>query len=410
MRVRTALTLAVLSLAAACQSTHAGGPPGPTGGPPTTDRPAATPGPPRYDPPRQFDAEPAVVGSPDAVVGLGRMYAFAAESPRDVQAVSLDGGPGWQTAIDGESQVTGLTGHLPRTLAVVPGAGSAEQVDYVGVQLIPGSGTARDRRRVVVGALDGESGRPVWSMPVTPADGLELERASVSIAGADPRHLVVRVEPDGIDEPPAALVVDVATRSAAWTARGFRAGGLAGNLILGLRVDSNSSDYGNPEALDVDTRAPVWASPDKASTLDVEQVLLAPRLALFTADAIEPRTRFVDPASGRVLAELPARQQCRYDGRDVLVCADGDGLTALDATSARTLWSLRAGDTGRDVPDLHAAYHGFVYAWSEHGGVILDGHTGRDLLTGLTVAPDTVVPGYGVVADRDGLAVHRATG
>jgi outer membrane protein assembly factor BamB len=413
MRTGLALSVATLSLIAACHSTGPAGPPVPNGASPTTGQPAESPTPstpPRYDPPRQFDEDAIATAPLDAVIGISRVYSFAEQSNQRIDAIDLDGRPAWSAVIDGERQVTGSTGSLPQGLTVASGPAGGEQIYYVGVQLIQGSGTTQDRRKVALGALDGESGRLLWSLQVAPADGLDLERANVSLAGADEQHVIVDVEPYGIDEPPAALVVDVNSRTAAWTARGFHAGGLDGQLVLGLRVESNFSDYGMPQALDVNTRTPVWTGGDEASVLDLKQVAATPKIALFTVDITEVRTRLVAAATGRLLTELPSRSTCVYDRQNTLVCQDYDGLTGLDATSGKTLWSLRDGDANRDVPDLHAAYHGLVYTWGAHGGVILDARSGRDLIADAAVIPDAVIPGFGVVKESDGLAVHRATG
>jgi hypothetical protein len=62
------------------------------------------------------------------------------------------------------------------------------------------------------------------------------------------------------------------------------------------------------------------------------------------------------------------------------------------------------------MPEPHAAYHGLVYAEGEHSAVLLDARSGGDLLTDLTVAPDQVRPGFGVVKDMDALTAYPAIG
>jgi hypothetical protein len=260
--------------------------------------------------------------------------------------------------------------------------------------------------------LDGASGRPVWSLPVDPVPGFELEGAEVRVAGANERHIVVAVTPDGVGEPPAAIVVDVAARKARWTSRGFLAGGLDGRLILGLRVESNFSDQGLPTALDVATRAPVWTdTTTEAETLDIAQAAPAPGIAQFTVnEPFDSRTRLLDSRTGKLRTELPKRHHCAFDQQRTLVCPGFDDLVAVDATSAKTLWTISGDDARRELPEFHAAYHGLVYASVTRGGVILDARSGRDLVADVAIAPDVVVPGYGLTRDNDGLTAHRATG
>jgi len=48
----------------------------------------------------------------------------------------------------------------------------------------------------------------------------------------------------------------------------------------------------------------------------------------------------------------------------------------------------------------HAAYRGLLYTAAGKGDVILNARTGADEVVNVSIAPDLVVPGYGLVRDH----------
>lgn len=54
---------------------------------------------------------------------------------------------------------------------------------------------------------------------------------------------------------------------------------------------------------------------------------------------------------------------------------------------------------GSVAPELHAAYRGLLYTAADNGDVILNARTGADEVVNVAIAPDLVVPGYGLVRD-----------
>lgn len=74
------------------------------------------------------------------------------------------------------------------------------------------------------------------------------------------------------------------------------------------------------------------------------------------------------------------------------------------------MWSLPDRASGRIQPELHAAYHGLVYAQTPRGEVILDAQSGVDKVTNVSIAPDVVVAGYGLVKKDYQLYAYAAIG
>ncbi|MGP3948481.1 hypothetical protein ACTWP8_07060 [Streptomyces sp. 7N604] len=381
------------------------------------EKQATAPARPAFDPPRRFDEQGIPVGPPDAVVGRGFAYAFVDEEPSNrpaaIKAVDLHTGEdAWSRDVAGtESIGDPANTHWP-ALAVVAGAGRTDQLYYTVVRLLQGSGTEEDRRQIVVGALDGDSGKPLWSVTADPAPELDLEEANVWLAGADRDHAVVTVEPNGVFDDPAALVVNVKSKTSAWTAPGFLAGGLDQDIVLGLRVESTDlNDSGTPQALDVRTRKPVWTSKISAEP-DGPNLVAAPGIVLFhdESDPFYSATFLLNSKTGKLLSELPDAYECAFDQQSALICSSSDMLIGFDADSAEKLWSLPDEAAHRTMPTFHSTYHGLVYTQGAHEAVILDARTGKDVATNVGLAPDHVVPDAGLVTNDDFLTAHRAIG
>lgn len=371
---------------------------------PTTERsePAA---PPLADPPERFAADGVPVGPQNALVGQSATYSFAESDSYDAPAeiVATDLGTGeerWRWAPDARPTV-GLTGPASSTMGVASLPGGGEWLVFAGSRTDQGTGTTQDDHHVAVTAVDTSSGTELWTVAAPLPDGF-TDDTTITVTGADEKHVLCSVTESG--QLPRALVVDASARTATWTAPGFQPIGLAGNRILGFRIDETYESSGPLQALAVDTLAPAWTRDDlddPANKLLTPTVLLAPGRQLG-----DPNTYLLNPVDGKLIADLPNRYECVSDQRDTIVCEGYDTLIGVDAASGRQLWQLP--DAGRVQPTLHTAFHGRVYAEATHTAVTLDTRTGADVTPDAGIAPDIVVPGFGLVTEDHTLWAHSA--
>lgn len=390
----------------------------------------------RFDPPHDFpDSTGIAVGSADAVAGDGLAYSF---NGSDTQAGSADGDQvptvhakalrsgddQWQRPLP--ELTFPLTGPSLPPLAITAAPGSGQLVYYAGIALIKGTGTQADQLKLEVGALDPQSGAPGWVTQVNlSSDLLDTEKSitgnvSAGIIGADRDHLVVEV--NGSDEAPVTFVLSTTSHALSWTASAFQPTGLAGDVVVGMTVADAFSDAGTPEALNARTGKMTWTD----SSLDVSThgtsgtpAVVTPAIAAFESDGpFSDETYLLSTSDGTVLKKLPDAYKCMYDQVSVVACyssgINGASLISFDATSLNELWGLPDPAGTRIAPDLHAAYKGLLYTEADNGDVILNARTGADLVTGVPIAPDLVVPGYGLVSDSSNgdntLLAYPATG
>lgn len=420
----TAVILAVVSAvvylgtahhqaAAANRGPHAAG--GPRGTAAASQARLAAAG---LDPPRDFpDGTGIAVGSADAVVNDGLAYSFYGS---DTEAGSADGdqvptvdaialGSGndrWQRPLP--ELTFPLTGPNLPPLAVTAAPGGGQLVYYAGIVLIEGTGTQADQLKLEVGALDPQTGAPSWVTQVNlSSELLDTEESLIGdvdagIIGADPDYLVVEV--NGSDEAPATFVLSATSHALSWTASAFQPSGLAGDVVVGMTVADSFSDTGTPEGLNVRTGEVTWTDSSLDVSTDGESAVVSPSIVTFESyGLVSDETYLLSTSNGAVLKTLPDMYTCMYDQVSVVACysdgINGASLIGFDATSLRQLWELPNPAGTRIAPELHAAYKGLLYTEADNGDVILNARTGADEVDNVPIAPDLVVPGYGLVRD-----------
>lgn len=379
-----------------------------TGGTTTAERsePAA---PPLADPPERFASEGVPVGPEDAVVGRTATYSYADrenyQEPADIVAIDLrTGEERWRWTPTAYAAV-GLTGLVSSTLGIASHADGGELLVHAGTTTDEGAGTQQDVHHAAVTAVDAATGTVLWTVTAPLPEGFG-DDATITVTGVDEHVVVCTVT--GAGQLPRALVVDTATTTATWTEPGFRPIGLAGSRIIGARLGETYEVSGPLQALAVDTLAPVWTREeldDPGNAVLAGAVVLAPGRQIS-----DTNTYLLDPVDGRVIADLPGRYDCVHDRRDTVVCASAEALIGVDAATGGRLWQLPDAATGRVQPTLRTAFHGRVYVEAAHTAVTLDARTGADVHPDAGVAPQLVVPGYGLVGQGRSLFAHPATG
>lgn len=374
-----------------------------------------------FDPPKGFpNGSGTAVGSADAVISDGLAYSFNGSDTQGgsdggdqvptVHAIALGSGDDqWQRPLPELSFP--LTGPSLPPLAVAAAPGGGQLVYYAGIALIRGTGTQADQLKLEAGALDPQTGAPDWVTQVSlPPAFLETEESlsgdvEAGIMGADGNRLVVEV--NGSDEAPVTFGLSATSHALAWTASGFRPTGLAGDVVVGMTVADEFSDSGTPEGLNAQTGAVTWTD----SSLDVSTygesgtpALVSPSIAAFESEgAFSDTTYLLSAGNGMVRKTLPDSYKCMYDQVSVVGCyssgINGASLIGFDATSLKQLWELPDPAGTRVAPELHAAYRGLLYTTADNGDVILNARTGADEVVNVAIAPDLVVPGYGLVRD-----------
>lgn len=391
--------------------------------PPVTSSSSAAP---LYDPPRQFSADPVVTlnNAADAVVSGTMVYYFGNTANGGIRSADIEGydlttDTTWQAkppgvSFEGPEIPSGLPGHLLATAVPSPA------LYYAGTVFQPGQGTQRSRITAQVGSLAASSGTSQWNVTLPlPAsyyqdDSLDPQQdLNLTLIGADEHHLVVAA--DGpFDTPPVVWVLDPATGRTMWTRSGLEAVGFGDDTVVVLPAPTSPIDKGTPEGINADTGSVRWPALTTKVT-DVDYAMVGLHLIQFREFAyFDSSTYLIDVRSGTLFATLGSNYDtCLFDQVDTVACPSNQSLIALDATTGHRLWSLPDARTNRIRPALHAAYEGLLYAQGDSdSGVILDAHSGADAVDDVAVAPDVVVPGYGIVLDDsdDTATVYRATG
>jgi outer membrane protein assembly factor BamB len=352
------------------------------------------------------------VGPDDAVVGREQAYSYGestgAGSGAAIQAIDLvSGDQRWRGLIDARPTGGALRDGPSSTLRVVRGGDGKEMLAFTGLRVTPGSGTEQDRREVVVGMVDTTSGTVLWSVEADLPSGFDVSDSRVRMAGANEHHVVSSVSDTG--NLPVSLVVDVRSRTVAWTAEGFLAVDLDDGVVIGVHIDGEYSASGPLQVLDVASRSPLWTSRHKVADYDLR--LVAPGIVQIPESRpFESHTYLLNTKNGNQLADLPDRYRCVYDQRDTVVCDARDTLVALESTTIREIWRLPEPSSNRVKPTLHTAFHGLIYTDGQRTPVILDARTGRDVVSDAVIAPDIVTPGFGLVKKDHKLYAYPATG
>jgi outer membrane protein assembly factor BamB len=242
-----------------------------------------------------------------------------------------------------------------------------------------------------------------------PADFVDTEESIIGgvqagIVGADRDHLVVEV--NDTDQEPVSFGFGTTSHAVSWTTSGFEPAGLAGDAVVGMAVTGAFSDSGTPEGLNAQTGEVLWGDSSLVASTEGESgppAVVSPSLATFESEGpFSDTTYLLSTSDGAVRKTLPDSYTCMYDQVSVVACYAGDingaSLIGFDATSLKQLWALPDPAGTRVAPELHAAYKGLLYTAADNDDVILNALTGADEQV-VPIAPDLVVPGYGLVRD-----------
>jgi outer membrane protein assembly factor BamB len=282
-----------------------------------------------------------------------------------------------------------------------------------------GTGTEADREMLRVVALDAADGTPVWTTDVAAADIPEAAREDVlgssasdgspaRPVAADGDHVVVSTDEGYRDA--FTVVLDAASGDPAWDAGDFQALALGDGVVAGLaeHPETTVGDGGQLAARSIDDGTPVWEAEDTFVPDDRTISPLGGELSaggyVYSSDGIHAdseATHVFASNDGTAVATLDGRHTCVDVGEATIVCDSGEHVVGLDRETGETLWELPDEAEGRVAPTVTAARSGVVYTDTDNGPVILDARTGEDQVTDLTIAPDEVVPGFGLVLSDD---------
>ena len=387
----------------------------------------ATPTAKAYDPPLKFE-DPA---SQDIAGGLGegswsvrldgaKAYAASGDEVKAVDA--LDGKQLWSVKPQGQpSDHTDYgTDDVPRP-TLVPVDGKPAVLAAFAVT-VPGTGTTPDRPRIEVTAVDAASGKRVWTTTFDRPAG--DDDSPPVIVGSDGNDAVVSL---GQDENAVTFGIAFATRTTAWTAKGFAARFADDGVVVGFADTNGDADGGTVlEGIGSADGKRVWSQDvPKLATVTVKPV----GGGLFT---VEWNTPGHDPqfteallaaSTGRPPVGFSAasvagldRLTCQYDERTTLVCTSEPAQStskrvfALDSKTFNELWSIDEKNGSRLVPEVSTVWHGAVYGETDNGSVVLDARSGKDRATNPGVTPFEVSEYAGLVKGSLGIVAHRALG
>jgi outer membrane protein assembly factor BamB len=365
---------------------------------------------PVFDPPKAFsDDRIFITHDENALVRAELAYTSMAEGQdtsghRDptltIHAISLrDGRERWQAPTPIR---TGMRLGVDNSFFRLTDGPGPPRLVWAGIQRTDGSGTQQDRFELVAGAFDASTGEQVWSTK-KPFEGDAPEEVSVQVVGANDTHAAITLLRVGEED--AGAVVDARSGAITDTPPGFTPVGLDAGVVVGLRTTESSGTVA--QGLDVASGQVRWTGNTRVD--DLKATVVTEGVAQFTEFAVfDSRTFLVSTSDGAVRSTLTGRQDCSPATADVLVCVAPDRVEAVEVTG-KSLWSLPDEATGRVMPHVTAVYSGLVYALAS-SGVILNAHTGENLVTDIEWTPDDVVPGYGIERDQlDGLSARRAT-
>lgn len=367
------------------------------------------------DPPVDFATEGWPVGPPNVVVGYGAAFtlergeADGAATAATVIATNLgDGEELWRWEADATAWYLSNADGPSKVLALSRD-GDAESMQFTGVYTTERSGTHLGSSVLRTTVLDTATGEVLGSGEAAlPAEVTEtitsfgdpvVEASSIGVRG---KFAVSTITTK--DTGPMTLVTDLETGTAAWAAAGFFATGLSGTGAVGVTVEDAQTSYGSLQAVALETRRPMWIG--KTVRISSVAAVTPTLVAADAGDPLEEVTRFYNADTGKDFGALDKTADCRFDQRDVIVCESIEDLVGIDATSLQQLWKLPDEAANRIDPDFDFAFHGRVYAQ----GVILDAHTGDDVVTNVPVTADEIVPGYAITRESDRAIAYPATG
>lgn len=412
------------------------------------------PPPPVHDPPIGFGPPSGTVlrGTSSSYPGTySGGYGTPSEPP-----VALDGTSVWFAESGGLSRADSTGAATP--VALAPGtwvSGAPRPVPDAGLVLaasattVPGSGTTPPGLALELLALTraDPAAAVSWTAaaPLPWVENPRSVRTAVSgVAGAPDGRRVAVLSITGSSHR-ASLAVDLGERRVLWVADGVLAGavldgevpdevtGRAGGgslpgaqapadtraaTVVGVAVPAGGGSGYTPSSvvgLDVRSGARRFVADAGATALTVSRA--GPWSAVVGGRAAGNARAFLavlgadGSARPRIdLGTASVAPRCVWDEATVTVCSGPNRTFALDAVTARPLWSLPT--AGRVPPRVSTAWHGAVYGTTVNGPVVVDGRTGQDRDPAPGAAPVVVNrylgvgPGGGLLG---GLAITPAT-
>ena len=279
----------------------------------------------------------------------------------------------------------------------------------------PATGTQKAGRAVEVVAVDAESAKTLWTAEVAVPPGLDQGYAGLAAnpIGVDGTTLAVGVS---YQDNEGVIAVDLASRRALWSRADFRPGVVASGVVVGATGDP-VADKSSVVALNLADGKQRWTALPDSQQLTVSTV--GPTVLIAAGKSYSGQqslVAFLDVATGKVREQSTADYtgvRCRFDGKDVTVCAKSGWAAGLDAVSAKVLWELPDQADTRVAPQVTAVWHGAVYGTTDNGPVVLDARSGQDREVSPGLAPMVVNEYVGIgqppTGGGSGVRSYRAT-
>jgi len=279
---------------------------------------------------------------------------------------------------------------------------------------VPEQGTTPGYTALTVLAADVTTGKKVWQTD-TRIGGSDATNAVTQVVGITGNAVVAGY--DKSDDEHFTVALDPATGKTLWTRDKYTGGSVHGDIVAGVDYSEPGSGYDRQiTALDAATGQPKWvaAKGSRSLTVDVaDPALVVVDQKAEVAQSIHGGTflLFLDPATGAEKAKLAgdvgyaagSYGDCFYDDQSVLICSVSGVLTAYDSATARKLWSLPDKAANRVAPGVLVAWHGVLYGDTQgRKPIALDAKTGKDLTTGVGVAPYRVSKYAAIGVGEDG--------
>ncbi|EXG82819.1 PQQ-binding-like beta-propeller repeat protein [Cryptosporangium arvum] len=241
----------------------------------------------------------------------------------------------------------------------------------------PASGTQKAGRAVEVVAVDAKTAKSLWTAQVDVPAGLDGGFAGLAAnpVGIDGTTLAVGVSYQSSD---GVIAVDLPARKALWSRADFRPDVVSSGVVVG-------SDTAAVLALDLADGKQRWTAPQLTSVSR-----LGPTALIASGTG---KVAVLDVATGKAREQSTADYtdvRCRFDDKDVTVCARPGWAAGLDATTGKTLWELPDQANTRVAPVVTAVWHGAVYGRTDNGPVVLDARSGKDREVSPGLAPMVV--------------------
>lgn len=387
-----------LALTACATTTHGATAASPT--PTVVVAPASTPAKPTLpDPPQGFERDGVALGEPAGgqfvVFGDTAYYMREAPDVPALVAVGLSGArPLWSKPIATEF----MSAHWTPVRVVVVDGKPRVLLSYLA--RLKGSGTQADSELLRVVAVDAADGTRLWTVDVDD-DKMPAGTATRFSTFAPPEIVAASNDHVVIGTSDSAIVLDARTGNQRWAAAGFRPSALDGAVVVGANVSSAHAVAARNAA----DGKELWTNADP---FDRVEALGGGLVTVIGTSS----TRLLEAATGKLRATQPGNHTCAWDTDAIVVCwGYVDHVAGVEVSSGKTLWEISSATADRILPRVLSVRKGALYVTAAaNGAVILDARTGKDKVTSIAVAPQLVVPGYGLIlSERGGLFAYKAT-